>query len=291
MDGSGPLVAENPRAGDVAPREVAGAPESPGFQTKNELIRRLLTPAQYWKHRLIPGAVYGWARSMRQWRRGEAELRILEALVDPHRTAVDVGANKGTYTWFLSRLCRHVYAYEPNPAMRWMLTRSMPQNVTIFPRALSDHSGEAVLRIPAKSRRFSNNIGTLRPAFEDLPCELVPVRTSRLDDDGLVDVGFLKIDVEGHEQEVLRGAREIMTRDRPVLLIEIIEDHNDRPVDETIDSVERLGYRAHVVQGTQLTEWAEVRDIRAHKARQGESNPRIRNYVFLPAAVPVSRAA
>lgn len=290
MDESGLLVADRPRRATVARRlqHSTGARPTPD---ESELIRRLLTPAQRLKYSLIPGPLYGWARSIRRWRRGEPELHLLEGLVDPHRTAVDVGANKGTYTWFLSRLCRHVYAYEPNPAMRWMLTRCTPGNVTVFPRALSDQAGEAVLRIPQRHGRFANNIGTLRPVLDDAAYEPVPVTTTRLDDDGLGDVGFLKIDVEGHEREVLRGARELIARDRPVLLVEIIAEHNDRPVDDTIAFVERHGYRAHVVHGLKLAEWSLVRRLRDEQQHRGQPNERIRNYVFLPAAAGMARAA
>lgn len=289
MDESGSLVADRPRRATRARRLHPAAAHAP-TPNESELIRRLLTPAQRLKYSLIPGTIYGWARSIRRWRRGEPELRLLAGLVDPHRTAVDVGANKGTYTWFLAHLCRHVYAYEPNPAMRWMLTRSTPRNVTVFPRALSDRTGEAVLRIPRRGERFANNIGTLRPV--DMGnCESLSVPTTRLDDDGLVDVGFLKIDVEGHEQEVLRGARELIARDRPVLLVEIIAEHNNRPVDDTIEFVERLGYRAHVVRGLELAEWSLVRGLRDENQRRGQPNERVRNYVFLPAAAGMARAA
>ena len=290
MEGSGPLVADRPRPA-IAVRPGGSLSTDTVPRQEDAVHRRLLTAAQYWKYRLIPGRLYGWARSIRRLHRGEPELRLLSGLVDPHRTAVDVGANKGTYTWLLSTLSRHVYAYEPNPAMRWMLSRCTPRNVTIFPRALSDHSGDAILRVPRRGGRFANNVGTLRPAFDHLSCELVPVTTSRLDDDGLADVGFIKIDVEGHEQEVLRGAREIIARDRPVLLVEIIADHNDRPVDDTIDLVEHLGYRAYVAQGTELTEWAQLRDARERRSGHGAANPRIRNYIFLPAGCSTARAA
>jgi len=290
MDESGLLVADRPRRA-TRMRRSRRADGRFTHSGESELIRRLLTPAQRLRYSLIPGPVDGWLRSLNRWRRGEPELRHLAALVDPHRTSVDVGANKGTYTWFLSRLCRHVYAYEPNPAMRWTLARSVPRNVTIFPRALSDCAGESVLRIPRRGGRFANNIGTLRRAFDDEGCEFIPVPTTRLDDDGLVDVGFLKIDVEGHEREVLCGARELILRDRPVLLVEIIARHNDRPVDETIEFVERLGYRAHVVCGSELAEWSLVRKQLGHSAPGGPPGPRIRNYLFLPVAAGMARAA
>ena len=52
------------------------------------------------------------------------------------------------------------------------------------------------------------------------------VQTARLDDYQLPPVGFIKIDVEGHEEAVLRGAAQTIARNRPVLMIEIEERHN-----------------------------------------------------------------
>jgi hypothetical protein len=95
-------------------------------------------------------------------------------------------------------------------------------------------------------------------------------------------VGYLKIDVEGLEQEVLRGGVELIQRDRPVIQCEIIEDHTGRPVEETIDFVEHLGYRTFVIHEGRITDWSIARRERMVSARRGVTLPRIRNYLFLP---------
>lgn len=260
---------------------VPAAPDAAARERR--LIRRLLTPLQFFKYSLIPGAVSRAVRSFRIARRGERELRLLPFLVDPHRNAVDVGANKGSYTTLLAKHCRHVYAYEPNPAMRWILGRVAPFNVTVLPRALSDHSGEATLQVPRRAGRCANNIGTLRRVNVAADCETVRVAQSRLDDESLADVGFLKIDVEGLEQEVLRGAQQTILRDRPVMLVEIIADHTGRPVDDTIALVEAWGYRTLAVHQDRLADWTIVRRERDRLRRSGSEPPRLRNFLFLPA--------
>jgi len=64
------------------------------------------------------------------------------------------------------------------------------------------------------------------------------VETVTLDSLALRNVTFIKIDVEGHELEVLRGATETLRANRPVMMIEI-RDHNLTPVRELLDG---LGY-------------------------------------------------
>src|SRR5205085_7556894 len=100
---------------------TATAPPAPGLtSTLEERI----------KHALIPGRLYIRYRALKEWRRGEAELKLLPSLIDRHRNAIDVGANKGTYTYFMARLARHVYAFEPNPKMHAVLRRTIGSNVT-----------------------------------------------------------------------------------------------------------------------------------------------------------------
>lgn len=68
------------------------------------------------------------------------------------------------------------------------------------------------------------------------------VGTTTLDKEDLVDVGFVKIDVEGYELAVLRGARGLIERERPVLMVEIEQRHLDMPMSEVFRYVEGMGY-------------------------------------------------
>jgi FkbM family methyltransferase len=234
----------------------------------------LLTWQERLKYALIPRGLYAWLRARRLLRRGEAEIRLLPFLVDPTRNAIDVGANKGTYSYFLSRLCPRVHAYEPNPAMRRVLKRMVGCNVVISDRAASNSCGPAVLAVPCRDERASNNIGTLCVNRLEGAYHPVPVQQTRLDDETLTNIGFIKIDVEGFELEVISGAEGLIRRDRPVLLVEIVEEHTGRPVADTVSQIERLGYRTMVVTEGRLI------DYQAFQSRRGKE--RIRNYIFLP---------
>ena len=79
---------------------------------------------------LVPPSLYIRYKAQKEWWRGEPEFRLLPFLVDRRRNAIDVGANKGTYTYALARLAKHVWAFEPNPKMFKILERGMAANVT-----------------------------------------------------------------------------------------------------------------------------------------------------------------
>jgi FkbM family methyltransferase len=244
----------------------------------------LLTWQERLKYALIPRGLYAWLRDRRLMRRGEVELKLLPFLVDPTRGAIDVGANKGTYSYFLSRLCPRVNAYEPNPAMRSVLKRMVGGNVVISEKAASNASGPAVLAVPCLDERASNNIGTLCIDRLEGAYHPVAVEQVRLDDEPLTNIGFIKIDVEGFELEVVTGAEKLIRRDRPVLLVEIVEEHTGRPVVDTVRHIERIGYQTMVVSHGRLI------DFRAYQSRP--TKERIRNYIFLPnVAVEATRAA
>ena len=85
------------------------------------------------------------------------------------------------------------------------------------------------------------------------------VATSRLDDFDLGDVGFVKIDVEGHELAVLKGAPELLTVQRPTILIEIEEHaHRDGQFDAIVDFLTDLSYRGSYLHKGQ---WHRIEDL------------------------------
>ncbi|OFX12605.1 MAG: hypothetical protein A2516_06510, partial [Alphaproteobacteria bacterium RIFOXYD12_FULL_60_8] len=194
----------------------------------------------------------------------------------------DVGANKGVYTYWLEHRATHVHAYEPNPKMFAVLQKSVGNSpkVTLRHIAASDQAGEAVLHIPRGSRGFSNQGGSLKLSKRQREPERehaeVRVEAKRLDDENLSNIGFMKIDVEGFEFEVLAGAELIIQRDHPVLLIEMEERHSGISNAEGVARVEALGYDAFFLTGKGvLTSFA-----RYAPPKPGEAY--INNFIFLP---------
>jgi FkbM family methyltransferase len=221
----------------------------------------------------------------RYWRAGrlDPELYLLPLMANPGRTGIDVGANIGIYSFFMSRSCDEVHAFEPNPAMFCQLTARMPANVVCHNEALSDHAGEVYLRIPADAGRATIETGNVLSDFVE-PVETRRVRMSRLDDLVFASpVGFIKIDVEGHELSVCQGAPAMLRRDRPNLLIEAEERHRPGAVAGLGRFLSELGYRGFFLAGGSLApleSFEAARDQAAHGEGSAASYY-IHNFLFL----------
>jgi FkbM family methyltransferase len=174
----------------------------------------------------------------------------MHRLIDPGEMVVDVGANVGYLTSLAAaRLgpAGTVLAFEPHPFVFDMLNGNVERwrgkgvaTVETHRAALSERTGTAELDA---GDTFHANMGLAALSDGAAPAghETFTVDVLRLDDViGDRTVGLLKIDVEGHEPEVLRGATELLAggRVRDV----IFEDHNPYP-DASTEIVEGAGYR------------------------------------------------
>jgi FkbM family methyltransferase len=239
------------------------------------------------RYRLLPAKPYYRFRAWRTYVRcsyyREPEIRLLKQLVDPARTSVDVGANKGVYTYFLSRLSAHVFAYEPNPKFTPILTPVVGPKVTLFEAALSDRDGEATLTIPINRKGESNNAASLESG--KFICEVKPITVAvrRLDRAGHPDVGFVKIDVEGHEEAVIRGAAGTLTDQRPTLLVEIETFHRKVDIRQTFALIGSFGYQGYMLLGGRLTSVDQF-SAQEHQLGplQGSGGQYVKNFIFLP---------
>jgi FkbM family methyltransferase len=109
--------------------------------------------------------------------------------------------------------------------------------------ALSDRRGTTKMRILTADPGRST-IETANPLDDEdrSPCAEITVRVRRLDDYQFDSVGFMKIDVEGHELAVLNGAVVTIERNRPALLIELEERHRKNAVADTASLLKSLRY-------------------------------------------------
>jgi FkbM family methyltransferase len=192
----------------------------------------------------------------RAWKarlRGErAEIRALRAALASGDGAVDVGANKGAYLHWMRREVGPsgvVFAFEPQPGLARYL-ESVRQslgwdNVLVREVALSDSAGRRVLHVPG----WENSPGASLEKTEALPAS----RDREVDVDTLDHqlegvrgprIALIKIDVEGHELAVLRGAARTLAEHRPTLLFECEVRHlSGRSPHEVFAFLSGLGYR------------------------------------------------
>jgi len=173
--------------------------------------------------------------------RGEPELRLLPHLCDKQKTSLDVGANIGTYTYFMRKHSRSVRAFEPNPALARRLESLFP-DVTVRHAAVTNTPGELRLRVPIVDGRAQHELASVEAGFDDDEVEEYCVPAVRLDDEATTEVGFIKVDAERHEIPVLQGAMQTINKYRPVIMTEATPLLYPCPLPEMFRFVTEVGY-------------------------------------------------
>jgi FkbM family methyltransferase len=193
------------------------------------------------------------------------EVRLARSILRAGDTAIDVGAHIGFFTMQMAAAvgaAGRVYAFEPFDANADLLEKSLHENRfddrVVFRRAaVGAAGGTATLTFPAEILN-SGGAYLLRHGGAPLAghqTKGVPVVAL----DGLDlrrPVRFIKMDVEGAEPQVIRGAEAILREDRPVILSELhpvqLARASGATVDEFLAQMRALGYRAQTLDGTPL---------------------------------------
>jgi FkbM family methyltransferase len=197
---------------------------------------------------LLPGCAYLPFRLLINRFRGrtEADVELLSKFIRPGDIVVDVGAHKGLYSIPLYNMGCTVYSFEPNAHCASLLASwaSRKNRVHCFQVGLSDVSKTAELKIPLdETGKQHIASASVCKEFEG-QFSIEKITLNRLDDFKLPGLSFLKIDVEGLEDKVVRGGLETIRKYRPVLLIEIEERHRSTSVNVLFSMLYEMGYKA-----------------------------------------------
>jgi FkbM family methyltransferase len=171
----------------------------------------------------------------------DAVQQVLQSLrPGPGRLCVDAGANIGNHALFFATGHERVVAFEPHPRTFALLALNaqLDPRVQAVPLGLSDAPGEAWIDLPAGNAgmaRVSAQAGQGRVAcrLDTLDAQLAGCP---------LPLDLLKIDVEGHEAAVIRGGRERLRRDQPVVLLEQAAEAFRDGSTEALDELRALGY-------------------------------------------------
>lgn len=223
-----------------------------------------------------------------QVRSGDLTAALTDHFVRGGTTVVDVGASWGLFSYHLARLVGGngaVLSYEPHPMNKPVLeklARARP-NVRFRPVAVSDLSGRADLQVPVFGSRHVTAQSSLAHGFDGqrgVRVERVTVPTVRLDDEiGGRRVDLVKIDVEGHELSVLRGAAVTLRTYLPTMLIEIEQRHLDCPIKDVFTEINDIGYELYFIDGPALRPISDF-DLDKHQP------PELTDQVFTPFSMP-----
>jgi len=197
------------------------------------------------------------------------ETRFICTTCKPGDVALDIGANIGYYSLLIAKLvgpAGFVHAFEPEEGLCSFVSRSVTENrfeerCAIHRCALGDHEGRVQFRVkpkrglnPSDPQYYSNLYVAEGDSDEDRGAfKQVEMKTL----DSILSLGpqrrvsFVKIDAEGAEYLVFQGARQMLQRDRPVILSEIhgpqLQNVSKVKVLEYVRFLEEFGYCCHAI--------------------------------------------
>ncbi len=210
-------------------------------------------------------------------------------------TVIDVGANVGQYTSVLlsAKNCALV-AFEPFLPSFLELCRKLappgggriPTHVTPHNLAIGAAVATAQITAPMTGPKIDHQAASLVKDFDGAPTVSQTVEVVPLDSLGYDTVTFMKVDVEGAEMEVMKGAAGIIARSRPIILVELEERHRAGATTDVPAWLAERGYHAffHLdgsVVGFDRFDRASMHVAPKPPAQAGFSKPYINEFLFI----------
>jgi FkbM family methyltransferase len=190
-----------------------------------------------------------WRTYKARYRDQSVELSAIWRHLQPGDLACDIGANKGSYLYWMSKWAGRVVAFEPQSGLATYLEQARTSlnlaNVVIEPVGVCNMSGVRELYIPAPNSPGASLVPTAGMLTAS-------IRVVSLDDyfRPSEKVSLLKIDVEGAELDVFKGAERILRESRPLLIFECEQRHLQQgTVADCFQYLEGLGYRGEFISG------------------------------------------
>ena len=195
------------------------------------------------------------------------EAEMIRRVAAGHPVFFDIGANVGVWTVALAAAHpkAHVYSFEPAPATFRTLCKNVAlnrlANVSAAQVAVSDATGVLAFQI-TRNRSFFNRLAPRKATAEELgrgrftEAHTVDVKSIRLDEfcesQGISRIGFLKIDCEGAEPSILKGAERLLRRRAIDLIWMEVDPENLREMGDSLDTLDALmkeiGYTIHLLR-------------------------------------------
>lgn len=229
-----------------------------------------------------------------RYRKDPVEVQYLLQNLKPGDIAVDIGCHKGAYLQWMRKSVGSngkCYAFEPQPQLFDYLSRISQafsfDNVVLENKAFSATTSELTMNIPVTGSGTSPGATLNQVDAGQGQWQQVTVATTTLDDYFLarnIQPDLMKIDVEGHEWEVLNSGQELLKSVRPKLLLECENRHlKDRKVEDVFEMLNQLGYHGFFVLKNSILPIGQF-DAEVHQkvdeGRFWEDKEYVNNFIF-----------
>ena len=190
-----------------------------------------------------------------RFRDDKAELRYIINSIKPGQLVLDIGCHKGGYLHWMRKAIGsqgEVIAFEPQPILHSYVDMAIKafeyQNVQLHHAGVSSENGDLELYIP-KAEGLTSPGATFEKRKNTDKGHFISVPVFQLTEflkDREKKVSFIKMDVEGHELEVFKGAKEILRKDAPRILVECENRHlHGLTVFDVFKFLTDLGYKGY----------------------------------------------
>jgi len=154
------------------------------------------------------------------------------------KNTLDIGAATGMYASHFAEHSKSVICFEAVPPVYEQLEKIKQKHNNVITHNLAVSNEVGLLDFYVDDKRLSNS------SFQNLvEGQKIQVETTTIDSLKLIDVGFMKIDVEGVELDVLVGANDTIEEYKPTCMVEVYEKFNKYPVETTFEFFFTRGYR------------------------------------------------
>lgn len=201
-----------------------------------------------------------WIPDNEQWQNWSSNYETkhwneVSQYIESTRVALDIGAHVGIWSLRMAKMFERVHAFEPiiKHIECYKKNLSSHNNVTLHQIALSDKDDVKVM----KELDFNSGSSTLEWKIKAKNTkhkqQFIDIETTTLDSFNITDVDFIKMDVEGHEVNTIRGAEQTLSNNSPIVFIEVLHKELRKPY-TGLDALQDLGYTQimHVGSGNYI---------------------------------------
>lgn len=233
---------------------------------RNQVIDALKKSNNYYGTKIINLEIYNKKINYHRWLhpwQGDWETKSLftekiisnlSKIITPGSTVIDIGAHTGNMSIAYSLFADKVLSFEPNPAVFEVLEKNSQLNSNIYPYnyAISDEEGP--LTFHYSDYGFCNGGFATRTQFgigvtgHKIPIDVWAINLEKFlkeENIKVENISLIKIDAEGHDKDILKTLTHLINKHKPVIITEIYTGSNNEEIDELINIIHSLGYKAY----------------------------------------------
>lgn len=222
----------------------------------------------------------------------EFEMLLFPYFLNKDAVFFDVGSNIGSFVLIANKTIKQeqIFAFEPIPMLNGRLKVLFPQ-ANIRNIALSNSKTKTQFKIPKINHTQFLTRGTLNTNFietNESGFDLLDVQTNTLDnfcvEEHIKKIDVIKIDVEGHEHEVIKGALQSFEKYKPSLIIEIEQRHHTEDISAIINEIKNIDYSCFYFDSNSfaLAELTVDPKSLQQKTDFEKSRKYVHNFIFIP---------